>query len=377
MFGQRARAIGLVVLVLAVAGCAATIGGSTRPRHGRPAARLDISIFYEDLAPYGHWFVYGSYGWAWTPYDVPYGWRPYTHGHWIYTECGWTWVSHWRWGWAAFHYGRWVFDPDYGWIWIPDTLWGPAWVVWRWSDDWVGWAPLPPDVRWKPGGGLGPGERHPRWDLDPSWWSFTRPGRLLDRDVRYKLEPEHRNVTLIERTRALADYDEFEGRPRNRGRDVAEVEKLVRLPVERFRVVEAGAPAEGERMKDRGEVRVYRPPLAPAPELRPPVTEPAPRAVAPDAERLRREREVRKVDGYYREEKSRMESRQRTEVRQAPPGDAEALRRTHEAEQRALEEQKARERKVREVRIEKRIEKPAPARRPETRGQPSRGKTGG
>ena len=29
-------------------------------------------------------------------------------GHWLQTEYGWTWISDWDWGWAPFHYGRWL-----------------------------------------------------------------------------------------------------------------------------------------------------------------------------------------------------------------------------------------------------------------------------
>src|SRR5262249_8568145 len=86
-----------------------------------------VSRVYDELEPYGRWFTYGSYGWCWSPYDVPAGWRPYSEGHWLSTELGWTWVADESWGWAPFHYGRWLFDDDYGWVWVPDTVWSPAW----------------------------------------------------------------------------------------------------------------------------------------------------------------------------------------------------------------------------------------------------------
>jgi hypothetical protein len=35
-----------------------------------------------------------------------------------------------------------------GWCWIPGTLWGPAWVSWRWGGGYVGWSPLPPRGVW-------------------------------------------------------------------------------------------------------------------------------------------------------------------------------------------------------------------------------------
>jgi hypothetical protein len=72
--------------------------------------------------------------------------RPYyRRGHWVYSDTGWMWVSDYRWGGIAFHYGRWVFDPEYGWVWVPGYVWAPSWVIWREGDGYVGWFPMPPD----------------------------------------------------------------------------------------------------------------------------------------------------------------------------------------------------------------------------------------
>jgi hypothetical protein len=71
-------------------------------------------------------------------------WRPYSRGQWVYTEYGWTFVADEPWGWAPFHYGRWVYYPPYGWVWIPGDEWAPAWVAWRYGPDYLGWAPLGP-----------------------------------------------------------------------------------------------------------------------------------------------------------------------------------------------------------------------------------------
>src|SRR5215471_14352664 len=54
--------------------------------------------FRDDLAPYGEWVRVPTYGWAWRPYSVAADWQPYTLGHWIDTDYGWTWVSDEQWG---------------------------------------------------------------------------------------------------------------------------------------------------------------------------------------------------------------------------------------------------------------------------------------
>jgi hypothetical protein len=103
--------------------------------------------FQSELAPYGDWIDDGTYGRVWIPATSIVGndFTPYdSGGHWALTEFGWTWVSDWNWGWAPFHYGRWILVSGFGWAWVPGTMWGPAWVAWRSGGGYVGWAALPP-----------------------------------------------------------------------------------------------------------------------------------------------------------------------------------------------------------------------------------------
>ncbi len=82
-------------------------------------------------------------------------WRPYfDSGRWVYTDCGWYWLSDYSWGWAPFHYGRWFRHQQMGWFWSPDNVWGPSWVTWRFNNDYCGWAPLSPRARFAPGTGF-------------------------------------------------------------------------------------------------------------------------------------------------------------------------------------------------------------------------------
>ncbi len=102
--------------------------------------------FHEPLAPYGGWVEVESYGRCWRPAPgrLSAGWNPYSDGHWVWTDCGWYWVSDEPWAWACYHYGSWVRHPSYAWIWVPGTEWAPAWVTWRMGGSYVGWAPAPP-----------------------------------------------------------------------------------------------------------------------------------------------------------------------------------------------------------------------------------------
>jgi hypothetical protein len=111
----------------------------------QPVVARDYSLFYEGLAPYGRWFDVNGYGYCWRPTITVAGWRPYLDGCWVWSSLGWAWQSNEPFGWATYHYGRWVNLASYGWVWVPGSEWAPAWVAWRQSRDCVGWAPLPPE----------------------------------------------------------------------------------------------------------------------------------------------------------------------------------------------------------------------------------------
>jgi hypothetical protein len=113
------------------------------------AQNEDVSLqsFYDELSPYGQWIQDPQYGYVWRPDVDQEEFRPYyTNGRWAMTEYGNTWVSNYDWGWAPFHYGRWVYNRYNNWVWIPDTVWGPAWVSWRSGGGYYGWAPLGPSI---------------------------------------------------------------------------------------------------------------------------------------------------------------------------------------------------------------------------------------
>ena len=115
---------------------------SAFPRPAQASVSVSITFFHEELAPYGRWVDTPAYGEVWYPTGVRAGWAPYVDGEWVYTDCGWTWVSYDPFS-DPFHYGTWVWIEPYGWCWEPGYVWGPAWVTWAWTDTYIGWAPLP------------------------------------------------------------------------------------------------------------------------------------------------------------------------------------------------------------------------------------------
>src|SRR6266566_3524187 len=90
---------------------------------------------YEDLDAYGTWRVTPTYGPVWVPRHAVAGWAPYRYGHWSWVDpWGWTWIDDAPWGFAPFHYGRWVYW-NRAWSWVPGRMatvrpvYAPALVV--------------------------------------------------------------------------------------------------------------------------------------------------------------------------------------------------------------------------------------------------------
>jgi len=82
-----------------------------------------------DLAAYGAWMPYASFGYCWRPFGVGLGWVPFMSGIWTFDPFfgGWNWISYEPWGWLPYHFGGWVYSPIYGWLWAPGGGLGGPW----------------------------------------------------------------------------------------------------------------------------------------------------------------------------------------------------------------------------------------------------------
>jgi hypothetical protein len=111
-------------------------------------------VGYDDLDDQGDWRDDSNYGHVWFPNRVEAGWAPYHAGHWDWINpWGWTWVDDSSWGYAPFHYGRWVsVGGRWGWVAGPvavQAVYAPALVVFIGGGPGgfggnVGWFPLGP-----------------------------------------------------------------------------------------------------------------------------------------------------------------------------------------------------------------------------------------
>ena len=214
---------------------------------------MDTSYFYDYLSPHGMWVRYSPYGYVWIPEGMGYGWRPYSRGRWVWSDFGWTWVSQFRWGWIPFHYGRWGWDRYLGWYWVPGIEWGPAWVSWRTSSMYIGWAPIPPEARFVPGYGI----HSLPYRLHHGSWVFVEYPYFYNPRLTGYVLPVERNLTLINYSALRTEILVRDDRVINRGVDVDYVRRMTRQTISRHQLTPAAQPGQSRVRAD--EVEIYNP----------------------------------------------------------------------------------------------------------------------
>jgi len=215
------------------------------PAPAQPQAQqqgVSLQLFYDQLSPYGQWIQNPQYGYVWIP-DVGPDFKPYaTDGHWEYTDYGWTWVSDYPWGWAPFHYGRWYYDNIMGYAWIPDTQWGPAWVDWRSSPDYYGWAPMGPA-----------GYSYPQ-----NQWVFVNAGYVNSPQVyNYYQAPQNNYVVYNQTTIIQNNYIVKNNVQYVPGPDAQEVQRRTGTAVVPVVIQQSNQP--GQSSRDNGHLTIYKP----------------------------------------------------------------------------------------------------------------------
>jgi hypothetical protein len=195
------------------------------------------STFYRKLDPYGDWMETSDYGYVFQPRQAAQArdWRPYTNGHWIYTDAGWTWISDEKFGWATYHYGRWVRLRSIGWVWVPGEQWAPAWVSWRKGGDYVGWAPLPPEAHFDRQTGIHNWADN-YYDIGPDQYAFVPANEFGRKLTPREIVPTERNVTIINQTTNVTNIVYNNSVIVDRGPSYDDLHKQSRQPIERYRL---------------------------------------------------------------------------------------------------------------------------------------------
>ncbi len=226
-----------------------------------PDGGVEIGFFYSSLSPYGEWIETGPGFRVWRPAGLHRQWRPYLMGRWVWSDCGWYWMSDEPFGYVVYHYGRWYYDDYYGWVWVPDDVWGPGWVEWRYDNDYIGWAPLPPYATFSVGIGL---RYTTHWAAPYHYWNFVHYNRF-GRTIRYRdLAPPTYARRLVGVTRAGAGFEVDNGRIIGRGVDRTFIERRSGVRFQRAeirdvqgrtgeRFVRSSGPTRG------GRIEIFRP----------------------------------------------------------------------------------------------------------------------
>jgi len=162
---------------------------------------------YQDLDDYGQWRTEPAYGTVWYPAVPVADWAPYRYGHWAWVApWGWTWIDDAPWGFAPFHYGRWVFIGD-RWGWCPGNvverpIYAPALVAFIGGSGWgvsLASGPAVPAVGWVP---LAPFEvYHPYYRTSVTYVrnvNITSVNRTVINNIT--------NVTVVNRTTVVNNY---------------------------------------------------------------------------------------------------------------------------------------------------------------------------
>ena len=170
-----------------------------------PVGGRSYQSFYDQLSPYGSWINYPGYGYVWMPSAGPdfsptppmeTGSTRMPDGPGLPTTAG---DGH------LFHYGRWFYENGYGWMWIPGNQWAPAWVSWRGSGEYYGWAPLGPQ------GSVNVALSS--YNPPPNYWNFFPRQYIGNPGWHNYYVNENRNVTIINNTTIINNYS---GTDRNR-----------------------------------------------------------------------------------------------------------------------------------------------------------------
>ena len=114
----------------------------------KPVQKLPGAVFYFAQtygSRYGEWLWDDMYGYIWRPFVdngmYPWGWQPYYYGQWAMSGGQMFWVPQEPWGWIPYHLGIWQWDKKHGWVWLPGSMFAPAWATWDFYFGYAGWRP--------------------------------------------------------------------------------------------------------------------------------------------------------------------------------------------------------------------------------------------
>jgi hypothetical protein len=152
-----------------------------------------------------------------------------------------------------YHYGTWVWESGYGWVWIPGTVWAPAWVTWCYGDSYVGWAPIPPSINMSYSGYSGS-----PIVVSQTNYVFVPTNRFVGVEISSARIPRTRNAEVFQQSRQrTTNFGVSGGILVNRGPSVQRIEQVAHTRISHQNVsvarvsptsISAGGAQNGSRL---------------------------------------------------------------------------------------------------------------------------------
>jgi hypothetical protein len=116
-------------------------------------------------------------------------------------------------------------------VWVPGTVWAPSWVTWAYTDDFIGWAPVPASFVLTFGGYVGPPVV-----VERSRFVFVPARQFVGvRVATVRVDPR-RNAAIFARAQRVTGFRVSSGIVRNTALPVATVQRISGRRIEPRRV---------------------------------------------------------------------------------------------------------------------------------------------
>ncbi len=148
---------------------------------------------------------------------------------------------------------------DIGWVWVPGDEWAPAWVSWRKGNDYVGWAPLPPEAHFDRRTGIQNWADN-YYDIGPEQYCFVPTREFGAQRTEQTVVPAERNVTIVDQTTNVTNITYNNTTVVNDGPSYDELRTRTQQPIERLRLernVSVNVETENLRGRSAASSRAY------------------------------------------------------------------------------------------------------------------------
>lgn len=263
---------------------------------------------------------------------------PFNNGQWLYTNEGWYFKANTPQEELTSHYGRWAKDDELGWVWLPGKTYSPAWVDWRQNDDYVAWAPVPPNKYIE-------NDVLKTEDINENNYTIVEKKHLIEPSVyKYRYQyVENKNKILIKEMTKTDGVIIKEKRIINKGPDISDIEDKTGKKIEQVKIVKVNKK-EDSGIKDN-TLAVFVPELKKSKEVRKePLTKPEKLVSYKDAKKITKEEKekLRTEDKLEKKEEKEMKKQEKSEGKE--------LKKQEKQEQKELkkEEKKEDKQKIKE-----------------------------